>query len=693
MFKAWQEFTGWRKERHLSQRGVFMDKQQLNEASRRAAQLRQELEEHNYRYHVLDQPIISDHEFDLMLRELQELERQYPQLVTADSPTQRIGGAPLPAFATVEHRLPMFGLDNAFSEAELRDFDSRIRRSTGLDRIEYVCELKIDGLAVSVQYERGLFVRGATRGDGFRGEDITGNLRTIRQLPLRLPQAATLEVRGEVYISRRDFEQMNKIRRERGEPQFANPRNAAAGSLRQLDPKITAARPLKIFFYGLGEHSLELSTQKELLDYLAELHLPVNPHREVCSGIEAVWEYCQAWQEQRASLTYEIDGIVVKVNDLKLQRLLGSTSRSPRWAVAFKFPPEEKTTRVIDILVNVGRTGAITPVALLEPVRISGTTVQRASLHNEDILAEKGIMIGDTVVIRKAGEIIPEIVRVVPEARTGAERPFTMPQQCPSCGSPVQRLPGEAARRCFNPACPAQVVERLVHYCSRRAMNIEGIGPAVAELLWREGLVKDVADLYYLQQQQLEPLERLAEKSAANLVEAIHRSKGNPLRRLLFGLGIRFVGERAASLLASHFGTLEALIKAPAQELTAVPEIGPKIAAAVEEYFKAPEVERVVEKLRRAGVNFTEPAAAAQQESHRFLEGQVFVFSGTLTDFTREEAAALVEERGGRVATTVSKKTTCLVAGEKPGSKLERARELKVNIISEEEFRKLLQLP
>ncbi|HOL17182.1 MAG TPA: NAD-dependent DNA ligase LigA [Bacillota bacterium] len=670
-----------------------MDKQQLNEASRRAAQLRKELEEHNYRYHVLDQPIISDHEFDLLLRELQELEKQYPQLVTADSPTQRIGGAPLPAFAAVEHRLPMFGLDNAFSESELRDFDNRIRKSAGLARLEYVCELKIDGLAVSLQYENGLFVRGATRGDGFRGEDITANLRTIRQLPLRLPQAVTLEVRGEVYISRKDFEQMNQTRRERGEPLFANPRNAAAGSLRQLDPKITAARPLKIFLYGLGEHSLELSTQSELLDYLDKLHLPVNPQWKLCSGIEAVWEYCQAWQEQRAELTYEIDGIVVKVNDLKLQRQLGSTSRSPRWAVAFKYPPEEKTTRVLDIQVNVGRTGAITPVALLEPVRLSGTTVQRASLHNEDILAEKGIMIGDTVVIRKAGEIIPEIVRVVPEARTGSEIPFTMPRQCPSCGSPVQRLPGEAARRCFNPACPAQVVERLVHFCSRRAMDIEGIGPAVAELLWREGLVKDVADLYYLQQQQLEPLERLAEKSAANLVEAIRRSKSNPLHRLLFGLGIRFVGERAASLLARHFGTLDALIKAPAQELTAVPEIGPKIADAVVEYFKAPEVEEVVEKLRHAGVNFTEPAAAAPPEGDRFLEGQVFVFSGALKNFTREKAAALVEERGGRVATSVSKKTTCLVAGAEPGSKLERARELKVNIISEEEFMELLQLP
>ena len=359
-------------------------------------------------------------------------------------------------------------------------------------------------------------------------------------MPLRLPQAATLEVRGEVYISRKDFEQMNKTRRERGEPQFANPRNAAAGSLRQLDPKITAARPLKIFFYGLGEHSLELSTQQELLEYLGELHLPVNPHRQLCSGIEAVWEYCAPGK--RAALTYEIDGIVVKVNDLNLQKHLGSTSRSPRWAVAFKFPPEEKTTRVIDIQVNVGRTGAITPVALLEPVRISGTTVQRASLHNEDILAEKGIMIGDTVVIRKAGEIIPEIVRVVPEARTGSEIPFTMPQQCPSCGSPVQRLPGEAARRCFNPACPAQVVERLVHFCSRRAMDIEGIGPAVAELLWREGLVKTW--LTTLQQEQLERRR----KSAANLV-SLFAAAGATLYAGLFGWGIRFVGERAASLL------------------------------------------------------------------------------------------------------------------------------------------------
>ncbi|MEW5783821.1 MAG: NAD-dependent DNA ligase LigA [Bacillota bacterium] len=658
------------------------------QAARRAVELRREIEEHNYRYHLLDQPVISDYQFDQLLRELQDLEKDYPELQAPDSPTQRVGGAPLPAFSPLIHKQPMFGLDNAFDDAELRDFDSRVRKGSGLDSVDYLCELKMDGLAVSLQYESGLFVRGATRGDGLRGEEITQNLRTVKQLPLRLAEPVTVEARGEVYIARSDFEQMNNARLERGEPLFANPRNCAAGSLRQLDPKVTASRPLRIFLYGLGEHSLPLATHGELLHYLEKLHLPVNPHRLRCRGVDAVWDFCLSWRERRFALPYEIDGIVVKVDDLELQSILGATAHSPRWAIAFKYPPEEKNTKVIDIRVNVGRTGAITPVAILEPVFISGSTVQRATLHNEDILAEKGVLIGDTVVVRKAGEVIPEVVRVVREARSGREMPFEMPAQCPSCGVPVHRLPGEAARRCLNPSCPAQVVERLVHFASRRAMDIEGLGPAVAELLYKEGLVRDTADLYSLQAAQLEPLERLAEKSAENLVAAVQKSKGNPLRRLLFGLGIRFVGERASRLLAEHFGNLDRLREAGVDDLTAVPEIGPKIAAAVVEFFRAAETGRLLEKLRRAGVNLTEPVS--EIAGSRPLAGKTFVFSGGLHEFTRDQAGALVEERGGKVSSAVSVKTSYLVAGDDPGSKLQRAQELGVEVLDEAAFRALI---
>lgn len=656
-------------------------------AEKRAAELRRQLEEHNYSYHVLDQPVIDDAQFDGMMRELIELERRYPELRTPESPTQRVGGEPLPGFAQVLHGVPMLGLENAFNEDELREFDGRVRRTLNLSTVDYFCELKMDGLAVSLKYENGRFVQGATRGDGSTGEDITQNLRTIKQLPLRLPEAVTVEVRGEVYISREDFEAMNRERQQRSEPLFANPRNAAAGSLRQLDPRITAGRPLRIFLYGVGRHELAITRQSELLNRLKELHFPVNPHPQICPGIDHVFEFCRSWEERRHTLPYEIDGIVIKVNGLEQQQALGSTSRSPRWAVAFKYPPEEKMTRVLDIRVNVGRTGAITPVAVLEPVFLSGSTVQRASLHNEDVLVEKEVLIGDTVVIRKAGEVIPEVVRVIRDKRSGNERRFAMPVHCPSCGAAVQRLPGEAARRCQNPACPAQVVERLVHFASRRAMDIDKMGPAVAELLWKEGLVRDVGDLYYLQAGQLEPLERLAEKSAANLVEAIDGSRSNPLRRLLFGLGIRFVGERAARLLAEHFREMERLQEASFDELTAIPEIGPKIAEAVIQFFSEPATGELLEKLRQAGVNFSEPDPGAEQ---RNLEGLTFVFSGGLKRSTREEAAALVEERGAKAASSVSKKTDYLVAGSDPGSKLQKARELGVTVIDEEAFIKLL---
>ncbi|HED24002.1 MAG TPA: NAD-dependent DNA ligase LigA, partial [Firmicutes bacterium] len=580
---------------------------ELNLARQRAAELRQIIDEHNYRYHVLDQPVIDDAEFDQLMRELQELEAKHPELQDPDSPTRRVGGEPLSFFEPLEHKIPMLGLDNAFSGEELRDFDARIRKLSGADNLDYFCELKIDGLAVSLQYENGTFKRGSTRGDGYSGENITANLRTIRQITLHLPEPLNLEVRGEVYINRQDFEKLNRQREEEGLMLFANPRNAAAGSLRQLDPRLAANRPLKLFVYGLGEHELTLKTQSEVLENLEQLHFPVNPNRKICRGLDEVWQFCLHWREKRRELPYEIDGIVIKVNDLALQKSLGSTARSPRWAIAYKYPPEEKATKIIDIQVNVGRTGAITPVAILEPINLSGSTVQRSSLHNEDFIADKDIHIGDTVMVRKAGEIIPEIIKVVTEKRTGAEKQFYMPAYCPSCGSETVRLSGEAARRCVNPSCPAQLVEKLVHFASRRAMDIDGLGPALAQLLFDESLVHDVGDLYYLTSAKLQELPGIAEKSAENLLAAIEKSKNNPLRRLLFGLGIRFVGEKAARMLADHFRVLDRLENASEEEIMNIDEIGPRIAEAVVSFFKTKETGPVLEKLKKAGLNFSEP--------------------------------------------------------------------------------------
>ena len=623
-----------------------MEKAEFEKMRERTHALRRRINDHNYQYHVLDQPLVADQEFDNLMRELQQLEELCPELDDPESPTHRVGAEPLTAFNTIEHKIPMLGLDNAFNYEELVDFDGRVRRLSGLELIDYHCELKIDGLAVSLQYEEGLLVRGSTRGDGVTGEDITQNLRTIRQIPLKLPEPLTLEVRGEVYINRVEFDRLNRQRDEEGLLLFANPRNAAAGSLRQLDPKQTAARPLRIFIYGVGEHSLQLSSQAAMLQRLLELRLPVNAKRSVCSGPDQVWQYCLEWQEKRYELAYEIDGIVLKVDDLNLQKELSLTARSPRWAIAYKFPPEEKQTRIINIEVNIGRTGAITPVALLQPISLSGSTVQRATLHNEDMIAEKEIMIGDTVIVRKAGEIIPEVVRVVKEKRNGSEKEFTLPSHCPSCGSETVRLSGEAARRCLNPACPAQLVEKLAHFASRRAMDIEGMGPAAAELVFKAGLVRDVGDLYYLSSEQLAALPRMADKSAENLLAAIEKSKTNPLRRLIFGLGIRFVGEKAARLLAERFGDLDHLQSAAELELTEIEEIGPKIAEAVVRFFGATETEPVLKKLRQAGVNLTEPKKIALRAE---LAGKSFVFSGSLENYSREEASALVEARGAIV--------------------------------------------
>ncbi len=669
-----------------------MKENELARAKERVQALRKEIEKHNYQYHVLDQPLISDQEFDRLMRELQELEQKFPELEDPDSPTRRVGGEPLEAFEPLDHKVPMLGLDNAFDRQDLIDFDDRLRRLSGSVVVEYLCELKFDGLAVSLQYEEGAFMRGATRGDGYTGEDITQNLRTIRQIPLQLPEPLTLEVRGEAYINRKAFEQLNRQREKEDLTLFANPRNAAAGSLRQLDPRIAAARPLRIFFYGVGEHSLLVETQAEVLAYLESLNLPVNPNYTVCRGPDEVWQYCQMWESKRDELPYETDGIVIKMNRLDLQKNLGSTARSPRWAIAYKYPPEVKTTRVKEIRVNVGRTGAITPVAFLEPVFLSGSTVQRASLHNEDFVKEKDVKIGDTVAIHKAGEIIPEVLRVLKDKRTGEEKEFIMPESCPSCGSETVRLSGEAALRCLNPQCPAQLVEKLVHFASRRAMDIDGLGPAIAEMLYNEELAGDIGDLYYLKKEELAGLERMADKSAQNLLDAIERSKERPLRRLLFALGISFVGEKAARLLAEKFAHLERLQEAEEEELTEIPEIGPKIAQAVCSFFRTPETGSVIDKLKQAGVNMSEPLTEVPKGSGVDLSGKTFVFSGGLNGYTRDEAAALVEERGGKVSSSVSNNTDYLVTGEDPGSKLEKASSLGVEVLDQSRFEELLGL-
>ncbi len=666
------------------------------EARKRLCQLRSEIADHNYRYFVLDQPVISDHQFDALMAELVSLETRYPDLVTPDSPSQRVGGQPLSAFAVVRHPQPLLSLDNAFGEGDLLDFDRRVRAVAG-GPVEYVVEPKIDGLTVALTYLDGLFTTGATRGDGEVGEDITANLRTVRTVPLRLtpsqeaPVPSRLVVRGEAYLPKEAFAQLNKGREREGEPPFANPRNAAAGSLRQLDPGVTASRPLAVIVYELlVAEGVVFNSHTENLAYLAGLGFPTDPRCHLCRDIREVVALCQEWEIRRHELPYEIDGLVVKVNSLSLQRELGARSKSPRWAVAYKFAAEQAETVLTDIFVRVGRTGVLTPNAVLQPVRLAGTTVSRATLHNEDLIRERDIRIGDTVVVQKAGEIIPEVVRVIKEKRTGRERPFIMPDTCPECGSRVVRASGEVAHRCTGGlVCPAQIKEAIIHFASRDAMNIEGIGPAIVNQLVEAGLIKDAADLYFLEQSRLVTLERMGDQLATNLLKAIQASKTNSLAQLLFGLGIRHVGARAARVLANHFGKMERLAGATVQELTAVPEIGPKIAESICQFMAEPHNREVIEKLKKAGVNM-EQKAMVPEEAKRPLAGKKFVLTGTLASLSRGEAQARIEAMGGEVSGSVSKKTDFLVVGKDPGSKYDKARDLGVPVLTEEEFLAML---
>lgn len=662
-----------------------MDRQS---AENRINELHELLNQYNYEYHVLDKPSVSDSEYDQLLRELIDLEALFPDLKTSDSPSQRVGGAILDAFEKVEHRTPMLSLGNAFNEEDLRDFDRRVRQAVG-DDFSYVCELKIDGLAVSLRYEDGVLAQGATRGDGSIGEDITSNLKTIRSIPLKISEEISFEVRGEAFMPKGSFEALNKIKDEKGEEPFANPRNAAAGSLRQLDPKIAASRNLDLFLYALADiGDTGIDSHSEGLDKLDSLGFKTNPERKQCATIEEVIDYVGKWTDQRPNLSYDIDGIVIKVNSLEQQEQLGTTAKSPRWAIAFKFPAEEVVTVLKEIELSVGRTGVVTPTAILAPVRVAGTTVQRASLHNEDLIREKDIKIGDHVVIKKAGDIIPEVVNVLEDKRTGDEQEFHMPTHCPECESELVRLEGEVALRCINPKCPAQIREGLIHFVSRNAMNIDGLGEKVISQLFGEKLIEDVADLYRLERNQLLQLERMGEKSADNLLDAIQASKANSLEKLLFGLGIRHVGAKAAKTLAQEFGSMDKLMNLGKEELTNVNEIGDKMADAIVAYFENDEVKELIEELKDAGVNleYKGPKPVAASEVDTYFAGKTIVLTGKIERLSRNEAKEKIEMLGGKVTGSVSKKTDLVIAGEEAGSKLAKANELNIEVWDEDKL-------
>ena len=661
------------------------------DVKKRVERLREEIEYHNHRYYVLDQPEISDAEYDRLMRELEKLEDQYPELRTLNSPTQRVGAPPLEAFKIVRHTLPMLSLANAFDEREARDFDRRVKKFLGISTdVLYVTEPKLDGLAVELVYESGHFVVGSTRGDGVNGENITQNLRTIKTIPLQLirkgiPVPERLEVRGEVIMQIDKFKALNRKREEMEEPVFANPRNAAAGSVRQLDSKITVERPLEIYCYGLGEvRGYRFKTHWEILQTLPQWGLRTNPYVRRCRNIDEVLTYHEEMNEKRETLPYEIDGIVMKVDDIDLQARLGEISRSPRWALAFKFHPKQETTKILNIVAQVGRTGALTPVAMMQPVKVGGVEVSRATLHNQDEIDKKDVRIGDTVIIQRAGDVIPEVVEVITSKRTGAEKKFRMPSKCPVCGSEVIRE--EAIHRCIGLDCPAQLKGRIRHFASKRAMDIDGLGVKLIGQLVDKGLLNDVADIYDITKDQLIALERMAEKSAQNIIEAIEASKEKPLAKFLYALGIRHVGEHISDVLAHRFSRLDDFPALSEDDLMKAEEVGPEVATSVARFFRDKKNRESIERLKKAGVKVIEPRVKPRGK----LADKVFVFTGTLHSYGREEARSLVEKLGAKTVPSVSKKVDFVVAGEDPGSKFDKAKELGVKILTEEEFKKMV---
>jgi DNA ligase (NAD+) len=660
---------------------------------KRIAELRNIIEYHNKRYYQQDNPEIPDAEYDRLMRELQELEHQYPDDNLASSPTQRVGAAPLNKFAAFNHPSPMLSLANAFSPQEIIDFDLRIKRLAGVYNISYIAEPKLDGLAVNLIYENGIFKQGATRGDGATGEDVTQNLKTISSLPLKMkhtsnnPIPAFIEIRGEVYIEKKPFHKLNLRRIDEGEEPFANPRNAAAGSLRQLDSKVTSRRPLSIFLYGIGNVSgISFSTHGEVLQTLSGWGFPVNPLIKQENNMLDCIKYFVSISTQREILPYEIDGVVLKVNDLALQATLGNVSRSPRWALACKFPAAQETTVIKDIIVGVGRTGTLTPVAIMEPVNVGGVMVSRATLHNEDEIMKKDIRIGDTIVIQRAGDVIPEVVKVITSKRTGAEKEFKMPAQCPECNSHIVRLEGEAAHRCINLSCPAQIKEHIKHFASRGGMDIEGLGEKISAKLFDAKLIQDPADLYFLIKEKLLELGRNVQQSSQNLIDSLEKSKYPPLDKFIYALGIRHVGERTAKLLAARFGNMENIIAAKQEDLTTINEIGPEIAASIVKFFQEPKNIKVMEKFIKAGVKPQKKEMPAGDA----LQGKSFVLTGTLKSMARNDAKSIIENLRGSVHASLTKKTTYVVAGSEPGSKLDKATSLGITILNEEQFLKLI---
>ena len=669
----------------------------IEKAKKRVLELTIEINHHNKLYYAMDSPEISDFEYDLLINELKKLELEFPELKQAESPTQRVGGEVLSSFSEVTHRTPKLSLGNVFSKEDIVDFDSRIRRE--IDNPEYGVELKIDGLTVVLTYENGVFIQGATRGDGYVGEDVTNNLKTIKTIPLKLSEPINLEVRGEVFISKKDFELLNARREEMEEKLFANPRNAAAGSLRQLDSKLTAERRLDIFIFNLERIEnnkgvsfiKKLGTHSEALKYLKNLGFHVSPEVILCKTPEEITEQCVVWADRRGDLGFEIDGLVIKLNSLSARDILGNTTNQPRWAAAFKFPAEKKRTKVRNIIVQVGRTGAITPMAELEPVRIAGSVVSRATLHNEDFVKNKDIRIGDTVILQKAGDVIPEVVEVVFSERKGDEVEFHMPKNCPVCGAAAIRGTGEAVIRCTNLSCPAQLARGLHHFVSRDAMNIDGFGPQITSLLIDKGFVKDSSDLFHFEEKrdELVQLDRMGEKSIDNLLNAIENSKRNSFNRLLFGLGIRMIGQRASSILAENFENIYTLAEATAEELAQIDEIGDKMAESVVNFFSQPQNMELIKKLESAGVNIKGEKKVKKENPH--FTGKTIVLTGSLSKYTRDQAKEIIESFGGKVSGSVSKKTDCLLAGEDAGSKLVKANELNIKIIDEDTFEKWVE--
>jgi DNA ligase (NAD+) len=663
-------------------------------AGKELERLRNEIRRHEYLYYVLDQPEVSDAAFDQLMEKLKRLEAAHPELVTPDSPTKRVGGEPREGFQTVRHKTPMVSLDNAFSFEALRDFDRRVRELTGRKEIEYIAEHKFDGLSMSLIYEKGMLARGVTRGDGTTGEDVTANVKTIRSIPLRVDAAllkkagvtANFEVRGEAMMTRKAFEELNEQQEEQGGKQFANPRNAAAGAVRVLDPSITASRKLDFFaYYLLVDGRVPKKRLSEALEALSAMHFRASDDWELCEGIEAVEKYINRWESKREKLPYEIDGIVIKVNEISLQNELGYTAKAPRWAIAYKYPAHQETTVVNEIKVQVGRTGVLTPVAYLEPVQVGGVTVSRSTLHNMDEIERLGLHAGDTVLIERAGEVIPHVIKVTKHGKE--DKAFHMPEKCPECGTRIHHPEGEVAYRCVNVSCPARRAGSLLHFAGRHAMNIDGLGDKLVDQLVDKKIVKDVADLYKLDLETLAGLERMAEKSAQNLLDEIAASKKNSLDRLIFALGIRFVGDRTAQLLANHFGSMEKLAEAGEEELKEVSEVGPKVAEGILEFFSEPANVKLIEHLKAAGVNMKADRHAPKDTK---FAGKTFVFTGTLANRSREEAEALVVSHGGKSGSSVSKKTSYVVVGADPGSKYDKAKSLGVPILDEAGFEKLL---